>query len=131
MYIDFIYLIIFVDDGNIDKHLEKRVDKLGELGLDRTLKRKIHQWKQSVQLSADVQEFWEAQSQVTSDDGDSINYYIEEHMEEPANVEAVQRLIEEAIFYSEDDDSDLISNEKWHDLMDFPEMVADDWIFVL
>lgn len=52
-------------------------------------------------------------------------------MEEPANVEAVQRLIEEAIFYSEDDDSDLISNEKWHDLMDFPEMVADDWIFVL
>lgn len=40
--------------------------------------------------------------------------------------ETVQRLIEEAILNTEDDDRNLISNEKWHELMDLPETLADD-----
>lgn len=119
--------LYFVGDGNSDKQLEKRVDKLGRVRHKSYSQKKNPPKKAKSVLSADKPEFVESQSQVMSDDDESYYKNYEECMEEPPNIdETVQRLIEEALFNTEDDDSNLISNEKWHELMDLPEALADD-----
>lgn len=122
-----IYNLYFVGDGNSDKQFEKRVDKLGRVRPKSYSQKKNPPKKAKSVLLADEPEFVKSQSQVTSDDDESYYKNYEECMEEPPNIdETVQRLIEEAIFNTEDDDSDLISNEKWHELMELPETLADD-----
>eukprot|EP00105_Crassostrea_gigas_P038741 XP_019922889.1 PREDICTED: uncharacterized protein LOC105328585 [Crassostrea gigas] len=114
-------------DGKSDKQLGKRVDKLGRVRPKSYSQKKNLPKKAKSDLSADKPKFVESQSQVMSDDDESYYKNYEEGMDEPPNIdETVQRLIEEAIFNTEDDDSDLISNEKWHELMDLPETLADD-----
>lgn len=122
-----IYTLYFVGDGKSDKQLGKRVDKLGRVRPKSYSQKKNLPKKAKSDLSADKPKFVESQSQVLSDDDESYYKNYEEGMDEPPNIdETVQRLIEEAIFNTEDDDSDLISNEKWHELMDLPETLADD-----
>lgn len=122
-----IYTLYFVGDGKSDKQLGKRVDKLGRVRPKSYSQKKNLPKKAKSDLSADKPKFVESQSQVMSDDDESYYKNYEEGMDEPPNIdETVQRLIEEAIFNTEDDDSDLISNEKWHELMDLPETLADD-----
>lgn len=48
-------------------------------------------------------------------------------MEEPPNIaETLQRLIEEEIINTEDDDSDFFFYEKWQELMELPETLANN-----
>lgn len=107
--------------------MEKRVDKLGRVRCKSYSQKKNPPKKARSALSADKPKFVESQSQVMSDDDESYYKNYEKGMDKSPNIdETIERLIEEAIFNTEDDDSDLISNEKWHELMDLPETLADD-----
>lgn len=106
---------------------EKRVDKLGRVRPKSYSQKKNPPKKAKSALSADKPKFVESQSQVMSDDDESYYKNYEEGMDEPPNIdETVKRLIEEVIFNTEDDYNDLICNEKWHELMDLLETLADD-----
>lgn len=61
------------------------------------------------------------------DDDEFYYKNYEKGMDKFLNIdEIIECLIEEVIFNIEDDDSDLIFNEKWYELMDFLEILVDD-----